>query len=101
MIPKKKRVSRSIFPEVIQKGKIRSTPAFSLRFLTNKGQSKGSVVVSKAVLKSAVARNTLKRRWYKALLPFLPETGVYVLFLKKEAIKLSLKEAGELLGRVF
>jgi ribonuclease P protein component len=92
MVPKKKRVSSALFPILMKTGKVRSTPAFSLRLLPSEKPAHLAIVVSKGVAKGAVERNKIRRRWYSALMPMLPKTGTYVFFIKKPGILLSLKE---------
>ncbi len=91
MISKNKRIPRALFPTVM-KGRVVHGSAFSLRIITSKAQSKLAVVVSKTIAKSAVKRNTLRRRFYDAAYPLLPKTGIYAIFLKKPSISSSFKE---------
>lgn len=101
MLPQKKRVSKRSFPLIMRSRKVISRPAFSLRVLPLNEGSKVSVVVSKAVSKSAVTRNTLRRRFYSAIAVVVPKTGTYVFFLKKEAAQYSFKDICESVTEVF
>ena len=81
--------------------KVISRPAFSLRVLPSDEASKISVVVSKAVSKCAVTRNTLRRRFYSAIAVVVPKTGTYVFFLKKEAVQSYFKDICEAVTEEF
>ncbi len=96
MLSKKRRIPRSAFPSG-RDGNVFHAPHLSLRFVRDQHTpSQFSVVVSKKVAKTSVARHKLKRRAYDALSRIekgskLP-AGRYVLFAKKDAPTLSFKE---------
>ncbi len=65
MLPKRNRISRSLFANVLKNGSFSHSSSFSFRLLISQvGLPKFSFVVSKKVSKSAVVRNTLRRRGY-------------------------------------
>jgi ribonuclease P protein component len=88
MLPKNMRVHTPLFSSILEKGQIRSTQHFSLRFTQNKAkQSRFSVVVSKKVAKTAVKRNLLKRQIseiIKVLLPNFSKTPISSLIFAKK-----------------
>jgi len=70
MIPRTKRVGKKDFPPFTTKGRSFSTPLFSCKIVSGKdagATNRYAVVVSKKVAKSAVVRNTLKRRFFNAI----------------------------------
>ena len=93
MFIKEKRVPRSLFPEVLQKGKVVHGTLFSLRFAQNtQKHNRYSVIVPKTVAKNAVDRNKIRRRIYEICRkgegthkkPYL-----YVIYTKKGSALLS------------
>lgn len=99
MLPKQKRIKRFEFPLLSSKG-----GSFFSQHLTARARKlpntektlKISVVVSKKVAKSAVLRNTLRRRVYSALENTFKNKGKkplsIIFYLKKGAEKLTYKE---------
>lgn len=92
MLPQKNRISRKDFPAHKVQGSRVFNPLFTAVFYKNMGavESRVSVVVSKKTAKSAVARNTLRRRFYDLLASYLkgftaPTT--IVIYPKAEAQK--------------
>lgn len=85
MLPKKNRITRKDFPSYKAKGfnnkTIRVLDIKSLFFSvvfykTDKAEAiknHGSIVVSKKIAKTAIARNTLKRRFYDLLAPYFKD----------------------------
>lgn len=73
MLPKKNRIPRKDFPLPSLKGVRSFSPLFSVVFYPHLSKSQVSVVVSKKTAKTAVARNTLRRRFYELLAPHLGE----------------------------
>ncbi len=92
MIPSSRRVGRSFFQVLLTKGRFYVSETFSVRFLSDGTTlpARFSVVVSKKLEKMAVGRNTLRRKMYSLLRPFLgsvrPGT-LCVFFLKKKVDK--------------
>ena len=64
MLPKKNRVTRKEFPSHKQQGIRAFSALFSCTIYPCRDVSKISVVVSKKIDKRAIARNTLRRRFY-------------------------------------
>ncbi len=97
MLPKTKRVERSVFPETLQRGKSVYSPFLNLKCLKRNDakESKFSFVVSKAVAKKAVDRNLLRRRGYSTIKDNqakIKDSFTCIFFFKKESIKLSFRE---------
>jgi ribonuclease P protein component len=89
MLPKRRRISRHIFPEGPGAGKVFHAPHLSLRMTPDAtGQSRHSIVVSKKTARRAVDRHLIKRRVYESIARHdkahtLP-LGRYVFFAKKD-----------------
>ena len=84
-----------------QKGKTIRTPKLSLVFASNKKQKQRyAVVVSKKVLKTAVGRNRIRRRFYEAIrLEFdstLKLDCIFVIY-SKEFTKMDFSQIRELI----
>lgn len=101
MLPKRQRVTRALLLDVKAHGKAFHSNVATLRILPTSetlgvGTSSAfSVVVSKKVARSAVERNTLRRRAYQALANIFgniqdPYVGVF--FLKGSVKQLSFRE---------
>ena len=101
MLPKRQRVTRALFSDIMARGKVFHSKAATLRILPAKNASYTghanvfSIVVSKKVANHAVARNTLRRRAYRALSNIFgeiqnPHIGAF--FLKKNAQELIFEE---------
>ena len=69
MLPKNNRANRKDLEEVFKKGSFLASPNLSFRFLKKKDTpySKISFISPKTVSKSAVKRNSLRRRGYRIL----------------------------------
>lgn len=69
MLNKKSRIPRKSFSDLLTNSKYVNSPDFSLRFILNQNTSNPriGVSVSKKISKSAVVRNTTRRRIYSAL----------------------------------
>lgn len=88
MLRKGERIERALFADILKSRNFVNSPHFTLRVSTGlSGGAKLAVSVSKKVAKSAVARNTTRRRAYavlesrvKALSP-----GLYLFVAKKGA----------------
>lgn len=92
MLGKKNRANRHHFT-AISKGKTVFSPFFSVRISNNTHTvSRFSVVVSKKVAKSAVERNSIRRKFYAALEPFKKSNFSAIFYIKKEALGLSVKQ---------
>ena len=93
MLPRKNRVTKAFFEEILGKSLCVHTPLFSFRFqkLKPDKENRFTVVVSKKVANTAVKRNLLKRR-FRAVLQDLIKNNLRnrksgtagIFFLKKE-----------------
>lgn len=77
MLPRKNRISRKDFPSHKVQGGRAFSPYFTAVFYqpgkAGAKESHASIVVSKKTAKTAVARNTLRRRFYDLLAPYFKE----------------------------
>jgi ribonuclease P protein component len=89
MLPKKKRITKEIFHQVMKNSKVFNSPFFTFYYL-NSPNPQYSFVVTKKVAKGAVERNQFRRKGYNIML-FLKNirSGTGIFFFKKEAIKAS------------
>lgn len=102
MLPSKNRISRKDFPAHNMQGFRVFSPLFTAVFYKGSdknsrpgresadSESRASVVVSKKTAKSAVLRNTIRRRFYDLLAPFFKEattTTTIVIYPKVDAKK--------------
>lgn len=67
MLSKAQRITRSLFPAILKRGKSLHSPHFSLKYLVSSGGPQFSLVTSKRIVKQAVSRHLLKRRVYATL----------------------------------
>lgn len=90
MLPKTSRFTRREFDLLLQTGRSRNYPLFSVRYAGGFSGKKAAVVVSKKEASLASKRNTGRRRTYAAIAPvfsLIPaKTGV-AFFLRKDALK--------------
>jgi ribonuclease P protein component len=96
MIPRSRRISKSSFRH-LSSGRSFFNNTLSLRVvpLSDPTPTRIAVIVSKKVAKTAVGRNTLRRRVYSAFEPLLPRMKGGFLCLaypRREGEKLSFKE---------
>ena len=91
MLPKKKRVTKESFQDLMKEGKTFSTPLFLFYFKKN-DSPKYAFVAPKGIFKSAVERNKWRRIGYNIvrLVPLNPGFGVFM--YKKQAIKAKKEE---------
>lgn len=73
MLPKKNRVNKKEFANILQKGKFVNSPNLTLKFVFNKEATLPQVafVAPKGIAKKAVERNLLKRRGYMVVKKFI------------------------------
>ncbi len=89
------RMSREFFQKVYSLGVERHSEHLFVRTSGRFGKNKGSVVVSKRVLRGAVARHFLRRRVYsilKGVFPKLTHPTAVIVVAKKNIEKLSFEE---------
>ena len=113
MFPKKNRISKTEFGELLKKGRAFHSPHFSLLcFKKENMEPKFAFVVSKKVARNAADRNILRRRGFSVLrdIGILKEKNKWagffgVFFFKKEAkgtaFKETKKEIEELLRKIY
>ncbi|MES2314610.1 MAG: ribonuclease P protein component [Patescibacteria group bacterium] len=107
------RLSTKQFMEVMEKGKIATSPLFVVRILERKlgvgslKQGEGSqisAVAPKKVASTAVLRNRVRRQIYEAVRPLratlLPATAI-IIFAKNEALKTNLRSMTSDLKQLF
>ena len=81
-----------MFSRVLKKGKTCHSDNFTLRFISGTSE-RAAVIVSKKIAKTAVSRNTIKRKVRSALAPLIPNKSLTILvYTKKGAAKLSVTE---------
>lgn len=94
MLPKKNRIKRKDFPSSQRQANRISSPLFSGNIYRCQGNTQVSVVVSKKIAKTAVARNKIRRRFYSAVSPFIKDSrGVFIVLypkIKTEEVSFSL-----------
>jgi ribonuclease P protein component len=92
MLPKKKRITKEIFHQIMKNGKVFHGPFFTFYYI-NSISPRYSFVVPKGVVKGAVLRNKLRRKGYNIML-FLKnvKSGMGIFFYKKEALKTPILE---------
>ena len=88
MFTRRNRATTETVQKVLTSGKTKHSAVFSVRYLPS-DDVKVSVVVSKKVCKTAVARNTLKRRMRAAIDPQKLSPKSYIVYAKKGADTLS------------
>jgi ribonuclease P protein component len=91
MLPKKKRVTKDTFQVIMTKGSPSYGSFFVFRYIKQE-KPLYAFVVPKKIVKSAVKRNSLRRRGYNILkgYPLLSNIGIF--FYKKEALSASLDD---------
>jgi ribonuclease P protein component len=103
MLPRRRKVSRKLFSTIIGRGKSLHSSHLSLKITSaSDEESKLSVTIPKKIEKSAVKRNTLKRKVYRVLqeyIDLIPPHNAGVFFAKPgihqdsvEAIRTQVKE---------
>ena len=88
MLPKKKRVTKEIFQTIMEKGNVVSGSFFILHYL-KQDSPKYAFVVSKKIAKTAVKRNSLRRKGYNVLRLYDLKSFAGIFFYKKEALNIS------------
>ena len=86
MLPKKKRVTKEVFQNLMKEGKTFSTPFFLFYFKKN-NSPKYAFVAPKGIFKSAVERNKWRRVGYNIVRSISVNSGAGVFMYKKQAIK--------------
>ena len=94
MLPKKRRLTKELFPEVLSKGKRFNSDHF-LAYISHfnaSGHSRFAFSVSKKVCKNAVDRNRLRRQGYSIVTKHIKEIpdGFFCVFMYKKGSHLAL-----------
>ncbi|MES2315155.1 MAG: ribonuclease P protein component [Patescibacteria group bacterium] len=73
MLPKKNRANTKVVDEIFKRGRFVNSTNLSFKFLLNNSPSKPQIsfIAPKSIAGSAVKRNSLRRRGYKALEKYL------------------------------
>ena len=100
MLPKKRRIKKREFSELLARGAYGASPLFSVRIGRSEPNTPTTfaIVVSKKVSAMAVDRNKLRRRCYhvlRDLAPKIKDSHKIVFFVKKGVEKLSFAELSE------
>lgn len=96
MLAKAHRINKGVFEAIMKESKMVSNPLFTFRYMPSPDRTVHfAVVAPKSVAKTAVLRNSLRRKGYLAAKPLLKKPFIGALFYKKEAIKLSHPEISE------
>ena len=85
MLSKKKRVTKNVFQTIMEKGNVVSGSFFILRYFKQE-LPQYAIVAPKKIAKTAVKRNSLRRKGYNILRSYEIKTGAGILFYKKEAL---------------
>ena len=106
MLPKQKRLSGRDITQLFSGGKTTGMPFFVVRYSRETtGTVRCAIIAPKTIAKTAVARNSLRRKWYasidQALNTTKPAFSRYAFVLKKEAIPLTPAERTQTLVTYF
>lgn len=85
MLPKRKRLNKTLFQEIMKKGVIIHSPFFVFRGIKQK-TPQYAFVAPKTLIKSAVYRNKLRRKGYNLLKTIDLPNCAGIFFYKKTAI---------------
>ena len=88
MFSKKKRVTKNTFKTIMEKGSIISGSFFVLHYL-KQPIPQYAFVAPKKIAKTAVKRNSLRRKGYNILHSYKIESCGGIFFYKKEALSVS------------
>jgi ribonuclease P protein component len=91
MLPKKNRIPRKLFPDILTSRLYAHSNGFSVRFSPADEITRVAVSVSKKVAKSAAERNKIRRRTYSVLRLTLPDmrNGLYLFSARSGASALA------------
>lgn len=98
MLPKKRRIPRSLFPQTINGSYFFNSKSLNLRVYKSadeKKPSKVSFITSKKVSSKAVERNLVRRRGYsifKPLMENIKPSLLLIFALKKEVISVTFED---------
>ena len=89
MLSKKKRITKNTFQNIMDKGTIVHGSFFLLRYI-KQDFPQYAIVVPKKIAKTAVKRNSLRRKGYNILRFYDLKSNAGIFFYKKEALGVSL-----------
>ncbi|MEY2702927.1 MAG: Ribonuclease [Bacteroidota bacterium] len=88
MLSKKHRVNKGVFEAIMKDSIMVSSPLFTFRYIPSVDNTVHfAVVAPKSIAKTAVIRNSLRRKGYRIAKPLLSKPFIGALFYKKEALK--------------
>lgn len=88
MLPRKERLTKTVFNTVLEKGRVIHSPLFLLRILGGQKNTGISAVASKKIAKTAVERNRIRRLIYRGVGPLMSSiiSGTHVIVFAKQAM---------------
>lgn len=88
MLPSSKRLATKQLEEVLKKGKVTHSSFFWLKFTKGNSNTRISVITPQKIIKSAVMRNTVRRKIYNAISPFVDEIkqGYHIIVCVKDPV---------------
>lgn len=89
---KKKKVTKKLFEQIMKKGAIFYGSFLVFRVIINLDSPQYAFVAPKNIAKTAVVRNKLRRRGYRALRDYNVNSGQGIFFYKKNTTKISFSE---------
>ncbi len=91
MLPKRKRVTTNTFKSILDKGSVVYGSFFIFRYI--KQEKPGyAFVVSKKLAKTAVKRNSFRRKGYNIIRKYPIKSNIGAFFYKKEGLAASIGE---------
>jgi ribonuclease P protein component len=102
MLPAHRRLTTELFNRTIT-GQVFHSPLFTLRAIKAGGKSRFAVSASKKNFKTAVSRNSVRRRVYSDVATFMPKIidGFFVIILPKpESMKQKTAERRQSLEKI-
>ena len=102
MISKKHRLNKDLFNKVFKEGSVVNSPIFLFKFIKNpEKQGVFSFVTPKSVAKTAVKRNSLRRKGYNCLREVKKPSILGVFIYKKGSIDVKKQEVRENIDLIF
>lgn len=95
MLPKKKRITKEIFQDILKKGTTISSPFFIFKYIKKENKGIFAFVVSKKLVKTATKRNFLRRSGYNILRLYSLNSYAGIFFYKKEGLNRTKPEIKE------
>jgi ribonuclease P protein component len=94
MLPKKKRITKEVFQNVMKNGKAFHGSFFLFRYIPYK-IPQYAFVAPKNIFKNAVKRNKFRRFGYNTLAKYELKPTIGIFFYKKEALKVKKEDLEE------